>query len=305
MLTNLEILHLAKDLKLDGNVDPIRRVYHLKLKRDLNVLTIKDRSKQMLIKLALEPEWEAKFDSNLYGFRPGYSYADAKWMITRQIQGAPKYFLECNLMDCFKTISHEHLLLKLNTVKMFKSQIRNWLKLDVFDYDFFDVDQLVEKRLEIFKYDSLSSLFVNIILNGMEKLLKDKYKRNVCLVRFATHFVVFSKNKEIVEQSKHLLEEFLEPTGLKFSKGKTRIGHTLHGQTPGLDFLGFNFRNLKVSIHNGVKNTKGVKQDFKQITKPSRVSVNSHKKEIIALLKAHTNSSLELLIESLSSKISS
>lgn len=44
----------------------------------------------MLILMALEPEWEAKFETNSYGFRPGYSCFDAKWSITRQIQEGSK-----------------------------------------------------------------------------------------------------------------------------------------------------------------------------------------------------------------------
>ena len=36
-----------------------------------------DRALQALVKLALEPEWEAKFEANTYGFRPGRSAHDA------------------------------------------------------------------------------------------------------------------------------------------------------------------------------------------------------------------------------------
>jgi RNA-directed DNA polymerase len=36
-----------------------------------------DRSKQALAKMALEPEWEARFENNSYGFRPGRSTHDA------------------------------------------------------------------------------------------------------------------------------------------------------------------------------------------------------------------------------------
>jgi RNA-directed DNA polymerase len=36
-----------------------------------------DRATQALAKLALEPEWEAKFEPNSYGFRPGRSAHDA------------------------------------------------------------------------------------------------------------------------------------------------------------------------------------------------------------------------------------
>jgi RNA-directed DNA polymerase len=36
-----------------------------------------DRAHQALAKLALEPEWETRFEPNSYGFRPGRSAHDA------------------------------------------------------------------------------------------------------------------------------------------------------------------------------------------------------------------------------------
>jgi RNA-directed DNA polymerase len=40
-----------------------------------------DRAKQMLLKIVLEPEWKARFETNSYGFRPGYNTFDIKWCI--------------------------------------------------------------------------------------------------------------------------------------------------------------------------------------------------------------------------------
>jgi RNA-directed DNA polymerase len=40
-------------------------------KLPLGIPTINDRSLQALVKIALEPEWEASFEPNSYGFRPG------------------------------------------------------------------------------------------------------------------------------------------------------------------------------------------------------------------------------------------
>ncbi|MFP3022596.1 reverse transcriptase domain-containing protein [Wolbachia endosymbiont (group A) of Pogonocherus hispidulus] len=42
-------------------------------RRPLGIPTISCRAKQTLVKMALEPEWEAKFEPNIYGFRPGRS----------------------------------------------------------------------------------------------------------------------------------------------------------------------------------------------------------------------------------------
>src|SRR5690242_990135 len=52
--------------------EPVRRVWIPKPgkteKRPLGIPTLHDRSSQALAKLALEPEWEATFEGNSYGF---------------------------------------------------------------------------------------------------------------------------------------------------------------------------------------------------------------------------------------------
>ena len=64
---------LVMNLRLNGKAQPIRRVWIPKPgktdKRPLGIPTIRDRAKQALAKLALEPEWEAVFEPNSYGFR--------------------------------------------------------------------------------------------------------------------------------------------------------------------------------------------------------------------------------------------
>ena len=85
------------------------------------------------MKFALEPEWEARFETNSYGFRPGYSVADAKWCVARQLQGGPKYFLDADIEKCFDKIDHQYLINKLDTISMFKHQIWSWLKAGIMD----------------------------------------------------------------------------------------------------------------------------------------------------------------------------
>jgi RNA-directed DNA polymerase len=68
-------MSLVNELEIDAKARPARRVWIPKPgrqeKRPLGIPTIRDRAKQALLKLVLEPEWEAKFESESFGFRPG------------------------------------------------------------------------------------------------------------------------------------------------------------------------------------------------------------------------------------------
>ncbi len=92
---------------------------------------MRDRAKQALLKLAIEPEWEARFESNSHGFRPGRSTHDAIKAIKGAITGKPKYVLDADLAQCFDRIDHQKLLAKIDTIPKFHRQIKAWLKAGV------------------------------------------------------------------------------------------------------------------------------------------------------------------------------
>ena len=93
-LTPQERLTLATHLDRLPYGKPLRRVWIPKRgtndKRPLGIPTLADRALQALVKLALEPEWEAKFAPNSYGFRPGRSPHDAIGAIFIAINQQPK-----------------------------------------------------------------------------------------------------------------------------------------------------------------------------------------------------------------------
>jgi RNA-directed DNA polymerase len=96
---------LAKDLRLDSQATPLRRIWIPKRgsaeKRPLGIPTQHERARQTLVRQALEPEWEAKLSPHTYGFRPSRSCWDAIEAIFIRIKARPQYALKVDIAKCF------------------------------------------------------------------------------------------------------------------------------------------------------------------------------------------------------------
>jgi RNA-directed DNA polymerase len=104
-LTPVQRLQLAETLTLSERARPVRRVWIPKPgnagKRALGIPVMRDRAAQTLARLALEPEWEAKFEPNSYGFRPGRSAHDAIEAIFDVLHSKSRYVLDADIKACF------------------------------------------------------------------------------------------------------------------------------------------------------------------------------------------------------------
>ncbi|MEK9515478.1 reverse transcriptase N-terminal domain-containing protein, partial [Limnospira fusiformis PMC 851.14] len=109
---------LVENIKGNLKVKPLRRVWIPKPGRDekrpLGIPTIQDRARQALVKSALEPEWESRFEDTSYGFRPGRSAHDAISRIFTAINKGGYYVLDADIAKCFDRINHDYLLSKIH-----------------------------------------------------------------------------------------------------------------------------------------------------------------------------------------------
>jgi RNA-directed DNA polymerase len=119
---------MVQSLQMDGKADAIRRVEIPSRNGEtrtlgLRIPTMRDRAKQYLALLALEPQFEAIFEPNSYGFRPGRRCQDAIESIHLSINKKAKYVLDADIRKCFDKINHKYLLDKINTAPKIKRQI--------------------------------------------------------------------------------------------------------------------------------------------------------------------------------------
>jgi len=259
-----EKVRLASRLRLDGKALPIRRVWIPKPGRaelrPLGIPTILDRAKQALAKLALEPEWEARFEANSYGFRPGRRAHDAIEAIFLSLRhGRPKWVLDADIRKCFDRIDHDALLTKLGTFPKMESQVRAWLKADIMEGYANAPESVTSSSMGTPQRGIISPLLANVALHGLENHLEDfvgnlpgkprpganrgRVARIKALgfVRYADDFVIIHENLEILQLCQSETVLWLKGMGLELSPEKSAIRDSREG----INFLGFQIIMVK------------------------------------------------------------
>lgn len=285
-ISNEMKMKLVSNLKLDGKAKTIRRVSIPKpVKSDvhpLSIPTIEDQAKQMLAKLALEPEWEAVFEPNSYGFRPGRSCHDAIALLFLSLRGKSRFVLEADMQKCFDRIDHKKLLTKLATFDQMENQIEAWLKADIMVGYLNRPDEIFQSLEGTPQGEIISPLLANIALHGLESYIKDWYitkwysftglRRKISIKdlkaikfsRYADKFVITAPKLSDTLQIEKQVEIWLShEMGLSLSKAR------IVNSTEGFEFLGFQLISVKKSDQYRLK-IHPSKESKKQLT--SKVS---------------------------------
>jgi RNA-directed DNA polymerase len=306
-----ERLLLIENLSLDAKPQPTRRVWIPKPgtdeKRPLGIPTMYDRALQALVKLALEPEWEARFEPNSYGFRPGRSCHDAVEAIFNGIKQCPKYVLDADIAKCFDCINHEALLNKLQTFSPLRRVVNAWLKAGVLDGGtLFPTEQGTPQG------GVISPLLANVALHGLETAIVTAFPGDKRLgtktvawkpmvVRYADDFVVMHRDLGVIRECQAIAQKWLRGMGLELKPSKTRIAHTLQemGENVGFDFLGFTIRQFPAGKYRSGRYSTGKPVGFKTIIKPSKKKVILHQERLAEVVRHMRNATQEALIKTL------
>jgi RNA-directed DNA polymerase len=278
------------------NPKPAKRTYIPKKKgklRPLGIPTIIDRVYQSICSMALEPQWEARFEPVSYGFRPKRSTHDAIEAIFNKTShtNSRQWVFEGDFSSCFDHLNHDYIMEQIRGFP-YPKVIKRWLKAGYVDNRVFkDTPEGVPQG------SSISPLLANIALHGMESDLGVTYRKQTnnaevvytvssshTLVRYADDFVILCRSREEAESMYAKLQPYLLKRGLELAEDKTRVTHI----TAGFDFLGFNIRKYKVN------ETK-----YKLLIKPSNESVRKAREKIREVFQQMRGNNVDALISKL------
>nr|YP_010338948.1 putative reverse transcriptase protein [Erythrolobus coxiae]UNJ19020.1 putative reverse transcriptase protein [Erythrolobus coxiae] len=295
-----EKIKIVKQLKnwKDIKPQPVRRIWIPKNKnekRPLVIPSIIDRCIQLMWLILLDSIVENNSDSHSFGFRKGRNAAQAIGHIQKNLQFVRDnnmFIWDADIQRCFCSIDHSWILKNIPIPSEWKEKLRGWLK----------SGSIIISRdgaSNIFEFEKsysgvpqggiLSPLLMNVVLNGMEKLMvntllnvsrkskkivikkktritigakyseigdcgKIKYlDKNIGFFycRYADNFVIGCASRWILKEIQKKIIKFLHLRGLFVNNLKSKT--IQFKEKISFNFLGYSFIRLRYSPYKRVK----------------------------------------------------
>ncbi|WP_252176869.1 group II intron reverse transcriptase/maturase [Endozoicomonas sp. 4G] len=261
---------------------PVRRVLIPKPdggERQLGIPIALDRMVQQAIQQVLQAEWELRFSSFSYGFRPNRSAHQAINQAQSYIREGYNWVVDIDLSKFFDRVNHDRLMAKLavhTDDKDVLRLIRRFLQSGVME------NGLVKPQTEgVPQGGPLSPVLSNIVLDELDKELE---KRDLRFVRYADDCRVFVRSKKAGERVMASLTRYIESKlKLKVNVAKSAVDKAWRRA-----FLGYSFtRDGRKKLAD--KTCKRFRDKVKQLTRKGGRSLEQRLESLNRYLRGWKN----------------
>jgi len=212
----------------------------------LGVPTVADRVAQMVVKQMIEPELDAVFLADSYGYRPGKSALDAVG-VTRKRCWDHDWVLEFDIKGLFDNIDHTLLLRAVRRhvrCSWALLYIQRWLTAPMKMED----GAVVERTRGTPQGGVVSPVLANLFLHYAFDLWMARTYPDLPWCRYADDGLVHCRNEQEAQAMMAALQARLAECHLEMHPTKTKIVYCKDGSRKesyihqGFDFLGYGFR---------------------------------------------------------------
>nr|QUE29795.1 mat [Erythrotrichia carnea] len=242
-------------------------------------LLLIDLVTQELLLIILRPEWEARVESNSYGFSSGLAINQAVIKTYSILNENQMYddsiVLVGKINNWITNLDSSLMLKKFNCSNNIKNHISS-----IFNESLFVSSSiLINKKFQFvnivcFPYNSIALLLADVIFYGLETAvfwkktnIDQPYWGKITTVVYSEHFLVIFPYSNIQYTSSIIgcIRSFFKSVGLVL-QNSSLTAQSIH---KGFDFLGFNFRRYKTDH-------EGNHQQNKLIMKPTSNNIKKH-----------------------------
>lgn len=222
--------------------------------RILGVPTVSDRIAQMVVKQLIEPDLDAIFLPDSYGYRPGKSALEAIG-VTRKRCWEYDWVLEFDIKGLFDNISHDLLL------KAVRKHVKcKWALLYIERWLTAPMEQngsKIERTRGTPQGGVISPILSNLFLHYAFDLWMERTLPDLPWCRYADDGLVHCRTEEEAVAVKAMLRERFAECQLTMHPDKTKIVYCRDSNRRGtypnvsFDFLGYCFRPRRAMNRNG------------------------------------------------------